>query len=645
MRGIIPTILVIAGVAIVHGQAPTLTPADNLVVQGIPSIPASIVRDVARYADSRSAAFADWHPQRRELLISTRFANAAQIHVVKMPGGARTQLTFESEPITDALYEPKAGAYFIFLRDSGGDEFRQIYRYDFADGRVTLITDGKRSQNGSLVWSTAGDRLAYNSTSRNGTDRDIWVVDPAKPESKRLVLQVSGGGWSPLRWSRDDRTLLLQEYVSATRSRLWLLDVATGQKTALTPDADVAYADGVFSGDGRGVYVATDQGAEFLALAYIDLASKALTPIPTGVAWNVETMDLSPDGRTLAFSTNEAGLSKLYLLDTATRKTRPVDTVPAGVISTLKWHGNGREIGLSLTAGSAPVDVYSVDARSLQVTRWTASELGGLPASALTEPRLVKWRSFDGREMSGFAYQPPARFSGRRPVIVDIHGGPESQYRPTFLGRLNYFIQELGVAVIEPNVRGSDGYGKTFLTLDNGLRREDAVKDVGALLDWIATQPQLDPAHVMVTGGSYGGYMALAVATHYSDRIRCVLDVSGVSNFNTFLQATESYRRDLRRAEYGDERDPAIAKFFDETAPVTNAAKITKPLLVVQGGNDPRVPLKEAEQIVARVRQNGTPVWYLMARDEGHGFAKKANRDFQFYATAMFIRQYLLEGR
>ena len=275
---------------------------------------------------------------------------------------------------------------------------------------------------------------------------------------------------------------------------------------------------------------------------------------------------------------------------------------------------------------------------------WTASELGGLVGSELSEPALVRWKSFDGREITGFYYRPPARFTGKRPVIVNIHGGPEGQSRPGFLGRNNYFLNELGVAVIYPNVRGSTGYGKSFVKLDNGVRREDSVKDIGALLDWIATQPDLDAAKVMVTGGSYGGYMTLAVATMYNDRICCSLDVVGISNFNTFLQNTEAYRRDLRRVEYGDERTPEIHDFFERTAPLNNAGKINRPLFVVQGGNDPRVPHTEAEQMVARVKRNGSPVWYLMAKDEGHGFRKKGNADYQFYLTTGFVRRFLLNG-
>ena len=388
--------------------------------------------------------------------------------------------------------------------------------------------------------------------------------------------------------------------------------------------------------------VAVAMRAEFQRLAYMDLSTRAVTPLTADIPWDVESFDVSPDGATVAFATNEEGISRLYLLDTRTRAYRRVESVPVGVIGGVLWHRNGREIGFSLNSARSPTDTWSVDVASGAATRWTESELGGLVASELSEPTLVRWPTFDGKTISGFLYRPPARFTGRRPVIINIHGGPEGQSRPIFLGRSNYYLNELGVAVLFPNVRGSTGFGKSFVKLDNGMRREESVQDIGALLDWIARQPGLDPQRVMVTGGSYGGYMTLAVATNYADRICCALDVVGISHFGTFLRNTESYRRDLRRAEYGDERDAAMAAYFERISPLNNAARITRPLFVVQGGNDPRVPMSEAEQIVARVRQNGTPVWYLMARDEGHGFRKKANVDFQFYATVMFIRQNLL---
>ncbi|NES74112.1 MAG: S9 family peptidase, partial [Okeania sp. SIO2D1] len=259
------------------------------------------------------------------------------------------------------------------------------------------------------------------------------------------------------------------------------------------------------------------------------------------------------------------------------------------------------------------------------------------------QPELIRWPSFDNRQISGFLYRPPTKFTGKRPVIINIHGGPESQYRPTFLGRQNYYLDELGVAIIFPNVRGSSGYGKTFLQLDNGYLREDAVKDIGTLLEWIATQPDLDKERILVSGGSYGGYMSLAVATKYSEKIRAAIDLVGISNFVTFLERTEDYRRDLRRVEYGDERDPKMRQFLLDISPLNNADKITKPLFVVHGQNDPRVPVTEAQQIAKTVADNGVPLWYLVAKDEGHGFAKKKNNDFLFYATVMFIKEHLLE--
>ncbi len=628
------------------GRSDEIRPGENLVVQGLPSIPVALADEVRRYTESRSASFADWHPTERSILISTRFANTTQIHRVRQPGGARTQLTFFDEPIGDATYEPRTGRYFLFLKDVGGNEFRQIHRYDVADGRVTLLTDGGRSQNGGIEWSTRGDRIAYGSTRRNGADRDIYVMDPLDPKSDHLVLEVSGGGWSVLDWSPDDRQLLIGEYLSVSESRLWLLDLQSAEKSLRTEPGPepVSYRSAQFSKDGAGLYLTTDKDAEFQRLSRMDLVTGRITALVDSIPWDVEGLDLSPDGRTIAFGTNEAGVSRLYLFDVAGGSLRRVDAVPTGTAGGLKWHPQGRRVAFTISSARSPSDVYSLDTETGDVSRWTESELGGLVATELAEPKLVSWPSFDGREITGFLYEPPARFEGKRPVMIVIHGGPEGQSRPGFLGRSNYFLNELGVALLLPNVRGSTGYGKSFVKLDNGLLREDSVKDIGALLDWIAKQSNLDASRIMVMGGSYGGYMTLAVSTHYSDRIRCSIDIVGISNFNTFLKNTESYRRDLRRAEYGDERDPAMREFFERIAPLNNAEKIGKPLFVVQGGNDPRVPLSEAEQIVERVAKNGTPVWYLMAKDEGHGFRKKENADFQFYATILFTRNHLLGG-
>jgi dipeptidyl aminopeptidase/acylaminoacyl peptidase len=361
----------------------------------------------------------------------------------------------------------------------------------------------------------------------------------------------------------------------------------------------------------------------------------------------VDAFAVSRDGRTVAVVINEEGIGVLRLFDARTGRQHPAPKLPAAVaggsVTGIRWHENSRDLGLQLVTARSPADVFSLDTRTGKFDRWTEGETGGLDTTSTRDPELIRWKTFDGRSISGFLYLPPKRFEGRRPVMINIHGGPEGQYRPTFLGRNRYYLEELGVALLFPNVRGSTGYGKSFTKLDNALLREDSVKDIGALLDWIPTRAELDADRVMVAGGSYGGYMTLAASFHFADKIRCAVSVVGISSFISFLERTEAYRRDLRRVEYGDERDPQVRAFFHRISPVFNATKIRKPMFIVQGKNDPRVPVTEAEQIVATLKKQNTPVWYLMAKDEGHGFAKKKNADFQLYATVAFVQTFLLQ--
>jgi dipeptidyl aminopeptidase/acylaminoacyl peptidase len=621
-----------------------LTPGDNLVVQGIPPIPRALAERVQRYTDFRSASFLGWHPQRREMLIGTRFADAPQVHRVLFPGGARSQLTFFADRVAGATYPPTVGDYFTFYKDIGGGEWFQIYRYDESSGDITLLTDGK-SRNTGAVFSHRSDLLAYMSTRRTGKDNDLWFVNPRDPKSDHLLLKLEGGGWDTVDWSPDDSQILLSEEVSANESYLYLVDTKSAAKVLLTPKGGpekIAYGRARFSADKKGIYVTTDKDSEFARLTYIDLGTLTPTYLTSQIHWDVESFDLSRDGKTLTFATNEAGISRIYVLNTATRQYRQLTQVPVGVANNLKLHNNGVDLGFTLSAARSNSDAYSINIQTGKLDRWTASETGGLNTAEFAEPQLVQWRTFDGREISGFLYLPPKRFTGKRPVIVNIHGGPEAQFRPLFLGRNNYYLNELGVAVLFPNVRGSSGYGKTFLKLDNGFKREDSYKDIEAAYNWIKKQANLDGERILVTGGSYGGHMTLVAATHHSQYIRAALAVVGMSNLVTFLEHTEAYRRDLRRVEYGDERDPNMREFLNRIAPQTRVADIKKPLFVVQGKNDPRVPFSEAEQIVSSVRARGIPVWYLLASDEGHGFAKKKNLDFQFYASVLFMQQYLL---
>ena len=620
-----------------------LAVGDNLVVSGVPGIPVTLADQISRYTEFRSASLSSWHPKQEEMLIITRFADTPQVHRVAFPGGARTQLTFFKDRTVDASFQPTIGEYFIVTQDKGGDEYFQKYRYDLATGATILLTDGK-SRNTGGIWTHAGDRFIYGSTRRNGQDVDLWIVNPTNPGSERMLVQLQGGGWSALDVSPDDRRLVALEEISVNESYLWLIDLGTGERTALTPrngNEKVRYDHAEFSKDGKGIYLTTDRDSEFLRLGFFDLQTKALRFFTDHIKWDVQGFRVSWDGKRIAFVVNEAGLNVLHLLDAAQGKEKTVPKLPGSVVG-LEWHRNNRLLGITLHSARNTGDIYSLDLGNGEVKRWTHSETGGLDPKQFSEPELVRWKSFDGKEISGWLYKPPAKFSGKRPVIIQIHGGPESQAQVSFQGGNNYLVSELGVAVLQPNVRGSRGYGKTFLQLDNGFLREDTYKDIGALLDWIPTRPELDADRVMVTGGSYGGHMTLAVATYYPDRIRCALDIVGISSLVSFLENTAAYRRDLRRVEYGDERDPKMREFLNRIAPLNNAAKITKPLFVVQGGNDPRVPLSESEQIVRTLKDKGTPVWYLMARDEGHGFAKKKNRDFLLYSTVLFVQQYLL---
>jgi dipeptidyl aminopeptidase/acylaminoacyl peptidase len=633
---------------VVEAQDGTIAPAENLVVEGVPGIPASLVETAGRYGSYRSATLADWSPTGREMLIATRFADTAQLHLVKMPGGERQQLTFFADAVGSGRFQPNGGKYIVFAKDVGGGEWYQLYRYDMASGDVALLTDGK-ARNLMGPWSSGGDQIAYMSTRRTGKDTDLWVMNPADPKSDHLLSKLEGGGWSPEDWSPDDSKILLNEEISLNEAYLWLVDTKTGEKTALTPIGTkrgdkIAYSNARFSKDGKGIYVTTDAGAEFMNLAYMDISRPEAKYVLTGpeAKWDVETFDLSKDGKLIAYVKDEDGVSVIHVRKTADQKEIPLRNLPVGVVTSLRWHRNGHDLGFSLTNARGPGDCYSYDVATGKLERWTTSETA-VKTDAFPEAELVRWKSFDGKEISGFLYKPPARFTGKRPVLVVIHGGPEGQTQPTFLGRSNYDLNELGIALIYPNVRGSTGYGKTFSLLDNGFKREDTYKDINALFDWIGTRPDLDAERIAVTGGSYGGHMTLAVSTFYSDRIRCSVDIVGMSNLVTFLEHTEAYRRDLRRVEYGDEREPKMREFLERIAPMNNIEKIKKPMFVIAGKNDPRVPVSESQQIADALKKQGTPVWLLIAKDEGHGYRKKGNQDFQFYATVEFLREYLLK--
>ncbi|PAL21317.1 prolyl oligopeptidase family serine peptidase [Sphingopyxis sp. GW247-27LB] len=611
-----------------------------LVADGVPAVPSDLAAASRPYMESRGASFVGWNDGDKSMLIATRFGNTSQIHRVAMPMGARQQLTFEEEPVSAGAWSPKSADIMLVQKDIGGNEFYQIYA--MKNGRLVLLTDGK-SRNSFNAWSDDGTLVGYTSTRRNGRDSDLYVMNPRDPASGRMVAEVEGGGWYLTDFAPDKSWALVAKYVSVQKTDLYRLDLASG---ALTPIGDhaktIAIGGAAFAPDGT-IWVTSDEGSDFQRLGTIDPKSGAFTPRGPAEKWDVDTFDISDDGRFIAYVVNEAGMSKLRILDVKSGKARTVEALPAGIIGGIDIAPWG-EIGLSFTSARSAADAYSVNPQTLAVTRWTQSETGGLDVTKNVEPELVSVKSFDGLAVSGFLYRPdPAKFPGKRPLIMNVHGGPEGQSRPGFLGRNNYLLNELGIAIFYPNVRGSTGYGKTFVSLDNGpFKREDSVKDMGAFLDVLAKDPALDAARFGLTGGSYGGYMCYAAATHYADKLRANLCVVAISNFVTFLENTQDYRRDLRRVEYGDERVPEQRAKLLEISPLTRVGDIRKPLYVVTGANDPRVPASEAEQIVAAVRKNGGTAWHLVGTNEGHGFAKKENADYQFWTSLLFWQQYLL---
>ncbi|MGC1522785.1 MAG: alpha/beta fold hydrolase, partial [Steroidobacteraceae bacterium] len=537
--------------------------------------------------------------------------------------------------------DPLRSAY-LYLKDVGGNGSSQLYYQRLSEPQPTLLTDGK-SVNGGPIWSNAGHEIAFFSTARDGASHDIDIVDPESGSLPRLAVTGDGADWYPLDWSPDDRKLLVLKSVSISEAYLYVVDVYTGQRREVEPSTSkVGIAGAKFSRDGQGVYLISDRDSEFSQLRYVNLFTGEKTVLSGGVSSDIEELAISRDGHYLAYTRNDAGTGKLNVLDLRSHQDLIPPKLPAaGIIGSLSFDAEGNRLAFGFAAPNRPRDAYVFDIAANRLEAWTDSEAGAVDLSKFVTPRLTQYPTFDrtdsgSRQIPLYIYEPST--PGPHPVLISLHGGPESQFRPGFDPWLEFVVNELGYAVLAPNVRGSSGYGKTYLALDNGVLREDAVKDVGALLVWLGLQKAYDAKHVVVSGGSYGGYLALATLVNFSDRLRGGVDVSGMSDFISFLTNTAPYRQNQRRAEYGDERDPDMRAFLRRISPLTNAERITRPLLVVQGRNDPKVPASEAEQIVNRVRSKGGEVWYLQALDEGHGFKKKPNRDAYLRTFAQFLK-------
>jgi len=626
----------------------------NLVMEDIPAIPQSVVADLNRYQNVRSAGFQAWTQGGEGMFVTTRFGDVSQIHHVGHAGGARTQITFFEEPTGGVSRQPQ-GSKMIFTMDAGGSEFSQIFLLDpSGSDDALMLTDGE-SRNGAVVWDRRGEWIAYQSTRRNGASNDVWMMNINNPETAGTVYESPDGTWwGPSDFSPDNQQLLILNYVGNADSRIHLLDLESGnmRMVAGNPENPSSNFPLAFDREGTGFYYITDVNGDFQQLAWKSFEEDAAPVFVTAdIPWNIEGGAVSEDRSRAAFTVNQSGFSKLYLLDMASRDYKAVDSIPTGLVGAMEFSPDGTKLGMTLNTSQTPSDsfVLNLGEGALEygdLTRWTYSEVGGLDTATFVQPELVSYPTFDSdsggpESIPAWIYKPGGE--GPFPVIIAIHGGPESQSRPSFSSTYQMWLQKLGAVVIRPNVRGSDGYGKHYMSLDNGFKREDSVKDIGALLDWLKTQPDLDENRVAVFGGSYGGYMVLASCVHYSDRLKAAVDIVGISNFVTFLENTQDYRRDLRRAEYGDERDPDMRAHLEAISPLNHVDKIRIPMFVVQGQNDPRVPVTEAEQVVTALREQGLPVWYMNALNEGHGYRKKENRDVYQQATMMFLREHLLD--
>lgn len=620
----------------------------NLILENVPETPDEIKERIQQYQNTRSASLADWLPGNEGILISTRFGNTNQLHLVNTPNGIRSQITFFDEPVYNGVFSPSPDYKgFLFTKDVGGNEFSQIYWYDMNTRKSMLLSDGT-SVNFGISWSNSGENFAFTSTRRNSKDFDVYISNISSPKEASLKIDRGTGYWIAKDWSPDDSKLIVTQYLSSTKSNSYILDLNSNELKQINDDnKEAVFLAESWNKTGNKIYATTNEGKEFNTLVEYDIRTEELKYITDSIPWDITEFTTNSDNTKAAFTVNENGFSQLYFFDLEAGTIEKVSDLPIGQIYSLKFHPSKNELGMVLNTTQTPGDVYSLDLGSMQSKRWTTSEVGGLDTKLFPEPELIHYNSFDEvdgkkRQIPAFVYK-PQNYDGKLPVMISIHGGPEGQHIPYFSSFYAYLANEMGIAVIAPNVRGSSGYGKTYLKLDNGFNRENSVKDIGKLIEWIEGNSEYDESRVAVFGGSYGGYMVLSSMYNFNDKLKCGIDVVGISNFVTFLENTEEYRRDMRRAEYGDERDPEMRKYLESISPTNHAKEINKPLFVIQGANDPRVPASESEQMVKSIRENGGTVWYMLATDEGHGFRKKENQDRMTEAIALFLKENLLK--
>lgn len=598
----------------------------SLVFDGVSPPDAAVVSRLAPWLAARGATFRGWLPE-GAILVTTRFGDVEQAHRVAMPLGTREQLTFLAAPVVGAAAVPIGAAGFAFLQEEPRGRNAQVWFRDAAGGPPRRLTDG-RGAYGPPVWSRDGRRVAFSGNSRDAASVDVYVGDPASAAPARMLVAATGRTWSPLDWSPDGARLLLEHYAGPRESELYLADVDTGGITAVPIDGrPLRMRMASFAPDGRGIHFIAERDQPFAQLWYCDPVSGDVRAVLEGVAADVEAYSITRDGRYLAWVANVDGASRLTVLDQVARAELTIPALPAPRIVNLAFDGDGRRLALTLEGGDQPRDVYVYEPGGA-LTRWTRSEAGPAPAAALAAAELVRfptWDRVDGRPRAvpAFVYRPKS--AGPHPVVILLHGETDAQARPAFDPFVQFLVSE-GFAVIAPNVRGSAGYGRAYAELAGG-RREDAVRDVGSLLVWIGVQAGFDRRRIAIVGGGGGGALLLASLAQYGDRLGGAVQFAGDGAFETILP------------DAGDAVSRRRGVFPQRVPAAPNPRAIRRPLLVVQGLDDPVIPAQHAEQMVTAVRAAGSEAAIVAARGEPHGLVSRATREGALAAVAAFLKR------
>jgi dipeptidyl aminopeptidase/acylaminoacyl peptidase len=619
------------------------TPPADLVIEGVPPIPDSIQKVTDAYWKVSENFFMDWDPNSSGMLVSTQGPETRQLQLLPAPMGEAKLTTKFADNIALGGFTRRTGDRIVFAADHAGDEFYQLYGMDPISGQTQLLTDGD-SRNSDVVFDHAGKQIAYLSMMPAARDDVLYVMDPHNPDSRRVILTPDDAGWLLEDWAHDGLHLLAI-HLSYEGGFIWSINSSTGETTMLTkPKMDEHqpfYVMARYVPDDTGMYVIILGPKQKRYIDFLPLGDGRIGKVPENVA-EADDIEVSPDGTWLAYLDGKEGSETLHIFNTHTGEELPKPPLEPSSFGPMRWNGPGTQLGFSYGSASEPFQAYSYDITSRQLVQWTKSDTSQLNL-AQVKPEIIKVNSFDDREIAGYLYRPdPRKFPGKRPVLISIHGGPSAQFLPNYLGAYNYYLNELGVALLYPNVRGSTGYGYEFMNLDNGKKREDSVKDIGAFLDWIGTDSRLDSSRVGVQGGSYGGYMTLATLVHYGNRVRCGSDLMGITNFVTLLRHTKQFWQASARYEFGDERVPEMNTFLESISPANEATEIHDPVMITAGKNDPRVPQSESEQMVNALKAQNDIVWYIIGENEGHGFHNKADEAYRFAAESFFFQTYLL---